>query len=408
MNPARAGDAGAEHARVDLADLPLAAGGLLLVRRALRALPEGACLAVYGADPTLALDLRAWARGAGIPAEPAAHGAAAVLRRTPDADGRWHGAVRAGNADAMLEGAVHAHPAPTWGLAARGAAVEPGGPALVFPLAAKAEVWTDEAARMYRKAAAAQWDPASLPWDTVITHPPEVEDAVVQVMTYLIENEVAALLVPARFLAQVHPHFREVLQVLAVQAADEARHIEVFTRRALHVRDAPGLSTAGGQASLATLLAEPDFALATFLLSVLGEGTFLTLLWFLAEHAPDPLTRAVARATAQDEARHVAFGMAHLQAHLAVEPELRVRLANAVTNRHAALAGTAGLNEEVHDALLLLAAGGWSLEALAAGAARVAGLARDMDEGRRQRLRLLGFSAEEAAALSSLHTRNFM
>ena len=51
-------------------------------------------------------------------------------------------------------------------------------------------------------------------------------------MTYLIENETAALLVPARFLAQIHPHFREVLQLLAIQAADEARHIEVFTRRA--------------------------------------------------------------------------------------------------------------------------------------------------------------------------------
>ena len=33
-----------------------------------------------------------------------------------------------------------------------------------------------------------------------------------------------------------------------------------------------GLSTAGGQASLKTLPDEPDFALASFLLSVLGEG----------------------------------------------------------------------------------------------------------------------------------------
>ena len=61
----------------------------------------------------------------------------------------------------------------------------------------------------------------------------EVEAAVVQVMTYLIENENAALVVPARFLGQIHPHFREVMQLLAVQVADEARHIEVFTRRAL-------------------------------------------------------------------------------------------------------------------------------------------------------------------------------
>ena len=52
--------------------------------------------------------------------------------------------------------------------------------------------------------------------------PDEVEDAVVQVMTYLVENENAALLVPARFLGQMHPHFREVLQCLAITIADEA------------------------------------------------------------------------------------------------------------------------------------------------------------------------------------------
>jgi hypothetical protein len=55
------------------------------------------------------------------------------------------------------------------------------------------------------------------------------------------------LIVPSRFLAQMHPHLRGVMQVLAVQAADEARHIEVFTGRALLKRRELGLSTAGGQ-----------------------------------------------------------------------------------------------------------------------------------------------------------------
>ena len=104
------------------------------------------------------------------------------------------------------------------------------------------------------------------------------------------------------------------MQLLAIQAADEARHIEVFTRRARLRRDVLGLSTAGGQASLATLFDEPDFAIASFLLSVLGEGSFLSLLWFLRDHAPDRCTREVARLAAQDEARHVAFGLAHLAA----------------------------------------------------------------------------------------------
>ena len=243
---------------------------------------------------------------------------------------------------------------------------------------------------------------------TPVPLPDEIEDAVVQVMTYLIENETAALIVPGRFLARLHPHFREVMQLLAVQAADEARHIEVFTRRALLHRGDLGLSTAGGRSSLDTLLSEPDFALASFLLSVLGEGSFLSLLWFLHAHAPDPVTAEVARLAAQDEARHVAFGLAHLARHVDLDPTLRPRLAAAVERRHDALRASAGLNEEVFDALVLLAAGAWTEDALARGWDAVAALEREMDQGRQRRLRKLGFDARDAEALSALHTKNFM
>ncbi len=128
-------------------------------------------------------------------------------------------------------------------------------------------------------------------------------------MTYLVENEQAALLVPARFLGRIHPHFREVMALLAVQVADEARHVEVFTRRAM-LRGGPmGTSGVGGRSSLQTLLDEPDFPAASLLLSVLGEGTFLNLLSFLEQHAPDPVTRRISHLALQDESRHVAFGI---------------------------------------------------------------------------------------------------
>jgi hypothetical protein len=218
----------------------------------------------------------------------------------------------------------------------------------------------------------------------------------------------AALVIPSRFIAQMHPHFREVMQVLAVQAADEARHVEVFTRRAMLKTGAPGLSTTGGQASLKTLVDEPDFAIASFLLSVLGEGTFLSLLKFIEQYAPDPVTAAVARRAGQDEARHVAFGLAHLREHIHRDPDLRARLAAAVERRHHALRHTAGLNAEVFDALLLMAAGSWAPDDLRRGSLRLAALLRDMDEARRLRLARLGFNEREAAGISALHTRNFM
>jgi hypothetical protein len=382
---------------VDLEDLGLDEGGHLLVKHALQ---REARVVVRGSAASLASDLPAWCRAQGHSIEPAGQGFA-IVRGPHD---RWRGAERAGAVDRAADYA----PA-RWGLAARGALVEAGVPDVGLPLAYKLDVWADEAARLYAQAAAAQWDPATaIPWDAPITHDDDVEDAVVQVMTYLIENETAALLVPARFLGRLHPHFREVMQLLAIQAADEARHIEVFTRRAKLRRTELGLSTAGGQASLATLFDEPDFAIASFLLSVLGEGSFLALLWFIRDHAPDVCTREVARLAAQDEARHVAFGLAHLGRHVEQEPALRDRLAAAIERRHGALASTAGLNAEVFDALVLLAAGEWSAPALRRGHAAVVALAQDMDSGRRQRLLRLGFAPDQAAALSALHTRNFM
>jgi hypothetical protein len=80
----------------------------------------------------------------------------------------------------------------------------------------------------------------------------------------------------------------------------------------------------------------------------------------------------------------------------------------AVHRRHDALVDTAGLNADVFDSLVVLAAGSWAPEAVAAGYERVQRLQHAMDEGRQRRLVRLGFAADEAAALSALHTRNFM
>jgi hypothetical protein len=323
--------------------------------------------------------------------------------------GRWLGAERAGLAKAASAGAVKDLPPATWGLAARGAKVEAGAPEFHFGLNSKASVWAENIPRLYAQAAAAQWDPATaINWNEPFQIPEEIESAVLQIMTYLIENETAALLVPAKFLAQIHPHFREAMQLLAIQVADEARHIEVFTRRALLRSNELGLSTVSGQASLKTLMDEPDFTLASFLLSVLGEGTFLNLLRFLEQFAPDPITRRVAQLAAQDEARHVAFGMGHLQYQIAIDGRTLERLTAAINRRHDALAQTSGSNEEVFDALVLLAAGEWTPEAIAKGFAKVLRLQEEMDAGRQARLVKLGFSPEDAKALSSLHTRNFM
>lgn len=396
---------------LDLESLDFAAGSQLLIKRALRQLPPGARLGVRSADPHAAIHLRAWCRDHGHQFEEAERhsGLVAWIVRGTAIDARHAGATRSGQVEPDGAGAVHGRPELSWGFAARGAMVEAGGAPFPYPLARREQVWAASAPRLHAQAVRGQWNPdTALDWTMPFEIDADLEHAVVQVMTYLIENENAALQVPARFIAQIHPHFREVLQLLALQLADEARHVDVFTRRAALRGSELGLSTVGGQESLRTLLEEPDFAVAGFLLSVMGEGTFLNLLRFLELHAPDPLTAQIARLVAQDEARHVAFGMGHLQYQLQSDPSLRDRLALAIARRHEALARSAGLNEEVFDSLVLLAAGSWRPADLAAGHGRVQGLVRDMHSGRRARLEALGFGAAEASELAALHTRNFM
>lgn len=416
-------DSGALHARalhastlpvIDLQGLGFDAGAHLLVKHALAALPVGGQLRVTGSAPGWQAQLSGWCsdQGHGLRWEDGAGAAQAmaIVARGGAQAGRWRGAAQTGRSDARSGGdAVAAQAQPFWGLAARGAQVEAGAPAFHFRLSDKLQVWTDSAADLYAQAVTAQWNAdTDIDWCDAPELPAPVEDAIVQLMTYMVENENAALLVPARFLGQLHPHYRELQAALAIQVADEARHIDVFTRRIRRHGREPALSTAGGQASLKSLLDETDFSVAGFLLSVLGEGTFVHLLQFLQTEAPDPLTRQICRLAARDEARHVALGMSHLLYRLQHEPGFQHQLAQAVEQRFDNLAGTSGLNEEVFDALILIAAGALTPEALARGAARVQQLMRDMADGRFSKLLRLGFEREHAERLASLHTRNFM
>jgi hypothetical protein len=385
---------------IDLEGLGLDSGAHLLIDHALGGLRPGETLRIRGHHPALAVQLSAWSRSEGHLFGPDL----TVVKGSADAE-RWAHAERAGEAAAT----VAERAKPEWGLAARGALVEPGGPPLDVDWAERDHVWADIAPQLYAQANANQWNPATaVDWTAPHTVPDDIEDAVVQIMTYLVENEQAALMIPARMLSRLHPHYREVMQLLAAQAADEARHLEIFTRRALLYRDVLGVSGAGGRSSLQSLLDEPDYTLASFLLSVLGEGSFLDLLRFLQRHAPDQATADVTMLAGRDEARHVAFGVAHTAHVVRTDPAYLARLRSAVERRHSVLVDTAGLNKQVFDSLVVLAAGSWTPDAIAHGWQEVQRLQHTMDEGRQRRLEFIGFPDDEAAAISALHTRNFM
>jgi hypothetical protein len=154
---------------------------------------------------------------------------------------------------------------------------------------------------------------------------------------------------------------------------------------------------------------EPDFAIASFLLSVMGEGTFLTLLRFPRA----PRARAC-------HASHYAIGSKRRGAArrfwsctLEGIGKERSRIARQVgtfgARRHdARCAHGRPSTRRCWNALTLLAAGAWDHDALREGSRRVTQLIHDMDIGRRTQLCRIGFEENQAGALSRLHTRNFM
>lgn len=156
------------------------------------------------------------------------------------------------------------------------------------------------------------------------------------------------------------------------------------------------------------MIDESDLTVSGLLLSVLVEGSFLSLLSFLHQHAPDPITRKIARQVGQDGARHVTLGIAHLTQHAKQDVRQLDRLAGAIEQHHTALLNTTGLNDEVFDALILLAAGSRQPEALRSGWNKVQLLMEEMYQERIKRLRRIGFSESSARSLSALHTKNFM
>lgn len=407
---------------IDGGDLPLGGGLMALLRPALRLLEPGGVLAVLSQTPGLSDELVSWCR--------LEHHTYLGAEQQPD--GRTRHLIERGSLGVALGEREHGlrlanvpgrytadrvlaavpmpeHADPTTGLAPRGAQVEPGGPAHPYDLLDRDRTAPPDVAQLYDQAVSSQWDAArDVPWDRVGTHVAEVEAAVGQIMTFLAENELSALYVPSRFVARIHPAFAETAMFLATQMADEARHIDVFLKRARAGGAGLGVSAVTTSRSLLSLLTTDDFTEATFLLSVLGEGTFLDLLRYVEDHAPDEATRVLVSRARSDEARHVHFGMSHVRHALACDASLYARLETAVRRRAATLAGVGEAPTPLQDALVVLAAGGTAPGAVARGHERYRELLHVMHENRIKRLRSAGFSSEQAQTLSDLHSPNFM
>jgi hypothetical protein len=385
----------------------------------------GQVMELTSSNPGLAFELPAWCRGTGNE----------LVDRAPDGTLTRYRIRRGADAALMFRdrpdlgvevpdrrdsfgttewligraGHIPDHADTSTGFAPRGSIVEAGSPEFPLTLTERDLIWADNVASLYDQAVAGQWKASTdIAWGDIPDLPVHLERAVCQIMTHLAENEYAALYVPSKFIPRIHPHFTEVVLFLSTQVADEARHIEAFTKRALVKGAGLQYSAAITQESLKSLLEQEDFSQASFLLTVLGEGTFLDYLAFIAQYAPDPVTRDIVHRARIDEARHVAFGISHARHYLESDPDRGSMLREAVEKRSEFVAQAAGTPEKVEEALVVMAAGGLKPAALPDAVKAVRDLREKMHQRRVGRLRLLGFPKGDAEAISEMHTANFM
>jgi hypothetical protein len=405
--------------RVDCEHLELGGGLEVLLAASLERVPPGGVLEIRTPSRAVALELPGWARMSGHTVVGESPGAVLVRRGTaarvlaPPLQGdrppaRLRGDGELHTADWRAGEDPPARPDPRAGFAPLGSVPERGERPYRWTLSDRDRVWADDVGELAEQASAQQWDASrDIPWEAARGLRPEVERAVAQVMTFLAQNEYAALYVPARFLPQVNPQLAELLLWLGSHVHDEARHIEVFTKRSLAGGQA-GYALASTELSLQTLLEEHDFTASSLLLNVLGEGTFLDLLKFLSLHAPDAATAEAARLAHRDERRHVHFGVSHIRRAMAVDPDLRGLLVTAAEARAAKLVSLSSLSPILVESLTVMTATSLQPAEISEAAAGVRGLMATMERNRLRRLGACGFDERTARHLSDLHTPNLM
>jgi hypothetical protein len=180
----------------------------------------------------------------------------------------------------------------------------------------RGEVWADNVITLYEEAKARQWNATrDIPWHELQPLPEDLEKATCQLCTFLTEVEFVAGDFPAKWMYRIPQDFLEVKSFLSTQIMDEARHQEVFRKRAIAggglLHAAPGFEWA-----LQAILQAPTHTMGTFLLNLLGEGLVLSIFRSGEMIAKTHVDKEIFRRCLQDEARHVSYGVMEFKYYL--------------------------------------------------------------------------------------------
>ena len=204
----------------------------------------------------------------------------------------------------------------------RGAIPRKGVPPLGYSIRDKADLWADCAADLYEEAIQRRWAPATdVPWDTVVPLEEALERAVCQVCTELCQYANCDIETISSWQHQMAYGYHEVKQYLATATFDAARHYEGFRKRALVNGGGLGLESPG-QVNRMILESRGGWTEAVAYLLLL-RGTFtMTMLRYLEKHACNEAEAVLYRYTLQDKARHLTYGLEHLQFAIAHQEDM--------------------------------------------------------------------------------------
>ncbi len=246
------------------------------------------------------------------------------------------------------------------GVAPRGARVPlVGQPDLGPSLNRKSDVWAYKVQSFWEEAVSRQWNVTTdIPWADLDRYdiPEDLEVAFCQLCTLLTEVEMIATDLPARWSHHMNSYFQEVKAFIASQCIDEARHTEVFRKRAL--ANGVGLLRASvrGEHALKGILEADSYSEGSVFLHVLGEGFVLTLFRFSEFISPTPVEKRIFQLVMQDEARHVSYGLQHLKYLIDHVPEVKPQVHRFLDEAELHLAGL--FNPDQLESMIVLAGGG--------------------------------------------------
>jgi len=276
----------------------------------------------------------------------------------------------------------------------RGSAPRPDAQNLGAHWTFKSESWSDSAMMIYEEALQRQWSSATdIPWEEMPDLDEDLELAMSQLCTFLTQVEFIAGDVPGKFAPNVSADHFETGLFLASQIMDEARHLDVFRKRAL--ANGIGLLQAGPGA--VGLLTAQSFVDMTASLHLVGEG-FVQSMFRMGELiAHSEVDKRIFRLAAQDESRHVAFGVMHMKHLLDTEPERKEEVHTYLDRMEGQVGSTpnqAGLTGggDTTEALAILLGGGKDEKSLDEGYRKLMAVRRRQFNEYLHRLEVVGLN----------------